>query len=114
MAEEYRPQLEDITQETYSWGSPAAVYRTGESPAERERKESKFGDAALILRRIVPYDKDAETRVVPKTHLVTGEKNDPTSYLPYLNPQLRLKDSYSVDSWMWRLEYPIAQVYIGV
>ncbi|KAH6641881.1 P-loop containing nucleoside triphosphate hydrolase protein [Chaetomium tenue] len=51
----YRTHFEDVTQETYSWGSIAEVYRTGENPQEQRRKEGRFGDVALVLRRIVPH-----------------------------------------------------------
>ncbi|KAK4031712.1 hypothetical protein C8A01DRAFT_21120 [Parachaetomium inaequale] len=63
----YRTHFEDVTQETYSWGSIAEVYRTGENPQEQRRKEGRFGDVALVLRRIVPHHGDNRDSGVAKT-----------------------------------------------
>ncbi|KAK1833058.1 AAA family ATPase [Podospora conica] len=50
----YRTHFEDVTQETHPWGDIAEVYRTGENPKDQRRKEARFGNVALVLRRIVP------------------------------------------------------------
>lgn len=64
----YRIQLEDVTQENHPWGDIAAVYRTGENVKQQRRRESRFGDAALVLRHIV-VKKQMEERVISQLEI---------------------------------------------
>ncbi|KAF5516514.1 hypothetical protein CGCS363_v000886 [Colletotrichum siamense] len=64
----YRIQLEDVTQENHPWGDIAAVYRTGENVKQQRRRESRFGDAALVLRHIV-VKKQMEERLISQLEI---------------------------------------------
>ncbi|KAH0421273.1 AAA family ATPase [Colletotrichum camelliae] len=64
----YRIHLEDITQENHPWGDISAVYRTGENVKQQRRRESRFGDAALVLRHII-IKKNNEERVISQLEI---------------------------------------------
>ncbi|KAF4851220.1 hypothetical protein CGCSCA4_v003610 [Colletotrichum siamense] len=64
----YRIHLEDITQENHPWGDISAVYRTGENVKQQRRRESRFGDAALVLRHII-VKKNNEERVISQLEI---------------------------------------------
>ncbi|EKJ74400.1 hypothetical protein FPSE_05407 [Fusarium pseudograminearum CS3096] len=46
-------KIENVTQEMYSWGAISQVYLSAESPRLKKKKESRFSDVSLVLRRIV-------------------------------------------------------------
>ncbi|KAI1380538.1 hypothetical protein F4677DRAFT_407139 [Hypoxylon crocopeplum] len=50
----FNSRFEDITQETGFLGIVFQVYRTAETPQQKNRQESRFKDFSIILRRIVP------------------------------------------------------------
>ncbi|KAK1981525.1 hypothetical protein LZ30DRAFT_793302, partial [Colletotrichum cereale] len=65
----YRIQIEAITQETYSWGSIAAVYRTSDSLKQQKQREGRFGDVSVVLRHIKPHSNDDDVRPVSQLEI---------------------------------------------